>query len=184
MQVARQERDKQRLIKAMAKADDEDASGDAAASPGPQSDGNRPATEKPPTEGGEGAAHTPRDGDEVRQCLEHIVSVCIADAGADGSSEDVAGLGSEAVAVEMGADASEIATGETAGNKPEALLPGFELSAKERKKVSYRCDHRCNNVVRCGIRESPVKVRSFLQMYMGLRCCLQCPSSNPSYRCY
>lgn len=135
-QVARQERDKQRAIKAKAKADEE-ASGDAAGSPGPESDGSGPATAKSTTEGTGAAAQTPPDGDEVRRCLEYIVSACVADAGADGDGGDVAGLGSEAVAVEEETDAGGIEADETEGNAPEALLPGFELSAKERKKVSY-----------------------------------------------
>lgn len=137
VQVARLERDKQRLIKANAEAD-EDASDDAAGLPGPESGGGRPATAKSSTEGAGGAAQTPPDGDEVRHCLEYVLSVCIADADAGGKSGGVAGLGSEAVAVEKETDASEIENGEKTENAPETLLPGFELSAKERKKVGYR----------------------------------------------
>lgn len=145
-QVARQERDKQRLMQAKARAD-EGCSGDAAGLPGPEGDGSRPVTAKTSTEGSSRvAAQAPPDGDEVRQCLEYLVSVCIADGDADGDGGGMAGLGSEAVAVEKEADASEIGTGETAGNAAEALLPGFELSAKERKKVRYRRDQRYNNV--------------------------------------
>lgn len=135
-QVARQEREKQRLMKAKAKAEEE-ASGDAAGSPGPQSDSSRSAPATSPTEGTEGAAQTPPDGDEIRQCLEYIVSACVADAGAGRYSGGMAGLGPEAVAVEEETDACGVETGETGGTVPEALLPGFELSAKERKKVSY-----------------------------------------------
>lgn len=147
VQVARQEREKQRLIKAQAKAD-EDASDEAAGMPGPDSDGSTPATAKSPTEQAEVPAQTPPDGDEVRQCLEYIVSVCVADDGADGDGGGVAGLGSETLTVEKETDASEVEAEETAANAPEALLPGFELSAKERKKVSFCYDQRCNNVVR------------------------------------
>ena len=125
---------------------EEDTRGDAVGTPGPDSDGSTSATAKSSARAAQVAAKTPPDKDEVQQCLEYIVSVCIGDAGADGDGGGVAGLDAEEMAVEKEADASETETEETAANAPEALLPGFELSAKERKKVSCRCDERGNNV--------------------------------------
>eukprot|EP00752_Nemacystus_decipiens_P017490 g15681.t1 len=137
--VARQEREKQRekerLMKAKAK-EDEEASGDAAGCPGPESNGSRPPTAKSPKIGAGGDAQTSPDGNEVRQCLEHIVSACAAAAGADGVGEGVAGLGFEAVAVEEETNASAVEHSETEGTAPEALSPGFELPARERKKIA------------------------------------------------
>ncbi len=136
VQVARREREKQRLINAAeAKAEEAAAAADAAAAGAPA-----------PGNGGRSAdpAQLSDGGDEVRQCLEHIISVCIAGAGAGAGASagvergdgDDTRLDSGIVSVEEATDASGIRVGREDQYEPEPLLPGFELSANERKKVT------------------------------------------------
>lgn len=92
------------------------------------------------------AHETPRDErDEVRKCLEHILSECTT---AAGIASDV-GRDSENVTLATGVDSGVAATkqgplpsGTDLGDEgehgaSEALLPGFQLSAKEQKKVGF-----------------------------------------------
>jgi len=121
VQVARQER----AAAAAAAAATAAAAAAAAAAPAP------------------GIGSSTTGGDEVRQCLEHIISMCIggggsgadASVGAERGGGDETGLDSGAVSVEEATDESGIRVGQEDQHAPEALLPGFELSAKERRKV-------------------------------------------------
>lgn len=128
VQVARQERERKRLLEAEAKAE-EDADGDAAGVPGNQSESSSKHTATPLMEGGQDAPKTPQDEEnEVRQCLEHILSVCVAAADADGENGHETGVDSGAVAEIQATSKSEVGLGDR------------EEHAKEEKEASFSCE--------------------------------------------
>lgn len=104
--------------------------------------GNRNDNTTTSTDGGGVGKGPPQDGgDEVRQCLEHVLSVCVSAAagaaGVDGESVDATaatGVDPEIAAEQRTADDSSDVGGlgnEGGGDE------GFRLSTKERKKVSF-----------------------------------------------
>lgn len=125
LQVARQERERKRLMEAEAKAE-EGAGCDAAGVPGQQSDNSSKHTVTPLMERGQDAPKTLQDeGDEVRQCLEHVLSVCVAAADADGENGHETGVDSGAVVANQATSTSEVGLGER------------EEDAKEHNEASF-----------------------------------------------
>lgn len=115
---------------------DENAGGDAAVAPGQQSESSDKDTATLSTEGRQDAPQTPQDeGDEVWQCLEHILSVCVSSAGAGGENGDETGVDYGVVAENRATSTSESGLGER------------QQDVKEHKEASLRCDPRCKTVL-------------------------------------
>ncbi|CAN0051459.1 unnamed protein product [Scytosiphon promiscuus] len=145
--AARQERERQRLINAQKNAE-EDHEVDNTGALAEESPGDKKVGVS--TEGGGVGHRTPQDDeDEVRQCLEHVLSVCVSAAagaiGAGGGSGDAntaTEVDSEVAAAKHTTDESDIADLEKeeqakgAEGGPEDMLAGFRLSTKERKKIA------------------------------------------------
>ncbi|CAM9421273.1 unnamed protein product [Hapterophycus canaliculatus] len=148
--AARQERDRQRLANADKRVGkrNERQEADATGVPVTESSGDKNHSTKLLAEGRGVGRRAPQDGgDEVRQCLEHILSACISAAagavGVGGESESMdataaPGVDPNLAAAKHTADECGIAGLERheGEDTPEALLPGFRLSTKERKKIA------------------------------------------------